>query len=69
MQQEYSALINNNIWDLVSLPPNKKAIGCKWVFRIKENSDGSLNRYKARLVAKVFIKFKDLTSMKHFHQS
>lgn len=45
MQQEYSALINNNTWDLVPLPSGRKAIiDCKWVFRVKENSDGSLQQ-------------------------
>lgn len=38
----------------MSLPPGKNVIGCKWVFRVKENVDGSLNKYKARLVAKGF---------------
>ncbi|PNX62174.1 histone deacetylase, partial [Trifolium pratense] len=52
MQAEYDALINNNTWSLVKLPSNRKAIGSKWVFRIKENPDGSVNKYKARLVAK-----------------
>nr|KYP75335.1 Retrovirus-related Pol polyprotein from transposon TNT 1-94 [Cajanus cajan] len=56
MKQEYNALLNNGTWTLVSLPPNKTAIGCKWVFRIKENSDGTVNKYKARLVAKGFHK-------------
>lgn len=54
MQAEHDALLKNNTWSLVPLPPNRKAIGCKWVFRIKENSDGSINKYKARLVAKGF---------------
>nr|KYP59934.1 Retrovirus-related Pol polyprotein from transposon TNT 1-94 [Cajanus cajan] len=54
MKQEYNALLNNGTWTLVSLPPNKTAIGCKWVFRIKENLDGTVNKYKARLVAKGF---------------
>ena len=36
------------------LPPNRKAIGCKWVFRVKENIDGSINKFKVRLVAKGF---------------
>jgi histone deacetylase 1/2 len=39
----------------VPLPPHRKAIGCKWIFRVKENPDGSINRYKARLVAKGFL--------------
>ncbi|CAH9056104.1 unnamed protein product, partial [Cuscuta epithymum] len=54
MQDEYNALIANGTWSLVPLPPDKHAIGCKWVFRVKENSDGSLNKFKARLVAKGF---------------
>jgi hypothetical protein len=52
VQEEYNALIKNNTWTLVSLPPNRESIGCKWVFRIKENPDGTVNKYKARLVAK-----------------
>lgn len=51
MQAEFDALISNKTWTLVPLPPGRQAIGCKWIFRIKENPDGSINRYKARLVA------------------
>jgi len=54
MQLEYDALLKNNTWTLVSLPHNRKAVGCKWVFRVKQNPDGSINKYKARLVAKGF---------------
>lgn len=54
MKAEYSALMNNNTWTLVELPPTRKASGCKWVYRIKENPNGSINKYKARLVAKGF---------------
>ncbi|XP_059315764.1 uncharacterized protein LOC132066475 [Lycium ferocissimum] len=39
-------------WTLVPLPKGKKAIGCKWVFKIKHKADGSIERYKARLVLK-----------------
>lgn len=54
MKDEYDALMRNNTWSLVELPLHRKAIGCKWVYWIKENSDGSINKYKARLVAKGF---------------
>ena len=52
MDEEMDALYGNETWDLVPLPKGKKAIGCKWVYKVKHNSDGSINRYKARLVAK-----------------
>lgn len=42
----------NNIWELVDRPSHKKAIGVKWVYRTKLNLDGSINKYKAKLVAK-----------------
>lgn len=54
MHEEYSALLHNKTWSLVQLPLGKHPIGCKWVFKLKENADGSINKYKARLVAKGF---------------
>ena len=50
MKSGLQALENNNTWTVVSLPPGKRAIGCKWVCRIKYNADGTVERYKARLV-------------------
>ncbi len=52
MDEEMAALDANKTWELVPLPEGKKAIGCKWVYKVKHNSDGSISRYKARLVAK-----------------
>jgi len=54
MQVKYDALLKNNTWSLVPLPSGRTPMGCKWVFRVKENPDGSVNKYKARLVAKGF---------------
>ncbi|XP_061376329.1 uncharacterized mitochondrial protein AtMg00810-like [Gastrolobium bilobum] len=54
MTDEYNALLNNNTWKLVPLPPDRTLIGCKWIFRTKYNPDGSILKYKARLVAKGF---------------
>ena len=42
----------NGTWEVVKLPPGKRAIGSRWFLKVKHNADGSLDRYKARLVAK-----------------
>lgn len=52
MRDELLALERNNTWSLVSLSPNRKAIGCIWIFNVKENPNGSVHNYKTRLVAK-----------------
>ena len=53
-QDELQSLIENGTFELVQLPPGRKAIGSRWVFRVKRNADGSIERYKGRLVAKGF---------------
>ena len=52
MDAEFQALKNNHTWDLVPYQSKYNFVGNKWVFKLKYNSDGSLNNYKARLVAK-----------------
>ena len=52
MIEEMDALNGNDTWDLLQLPAGKKAIGCCWVFVVKVNPDGSVARWKARLVVK-----------------
>ncbi|CAN1141771.1 Retrovirus-related Pol polyprotein from transposon TNT 1-94 [Linum perenne] len=54
VDEEMRALQDNNTWSIVSLPEGKKSVGCKWVFTVKCNTDGSIERYKARLVARGF---------------
>ncbi|GJR31062.1 ribonuclease H-like domain-containing protein [Tanacetum coccineum] len=54
MNEEMQALYENNTWDLVELPRNRRAIGSKWVYKTKLKSTGEIDRYKARLVAKGF---------------
>ncbi|EPS61506.1 hypothetical protein M569_13291 [Genlisea aurea] len=54
MSEELQGLEENKTWVLVDKPPDCKPIGCKWVYRVKLNPDGSISRYKACLVAKGF---------------
>ena len=54
MQAEYDALLKNHTWDLVTPPSNHAIIQCKWIFRVKYHADGTLEKYKAKLVAKGF---------------
>jgi len=47
MNEEIEALDKNGTCDIIDLPTGKHPIGCKWVYRVKYNSDGSIQRYKA----------------------
>ncbi len=51
MEQEMKSLRGNHTWDLVELPRDRKTVGSKWIYKIKIKADGSIERYKARLVA------------------
>uniref|UniRef100_A0A2N9HPA0 Integrase catalytic domain-containing protein n=1 Tax=Fagus sylvatica TaxID=28930 RepID=A0A2N9HPA0_FAGSY len=52
MTSEFQALQRQNTWTLVPSSSNQNLVGCRWVYKLKRNSDGSIARYKARLVAK-----------------
>ncbi|KAL0317516.1 UNVERIFIED_CONTAM: Copia protein [Sesamum angustifolium] len=54
MDEEMSALISRETWELVDPSPNADVVSCRWVFTLKFRADGTLERYKARLVAKGF---------------
>ena len=54
MKEELDSINKNDVWDLVDLPKERKVIGCKWVLKKKLKVDGSLDKYKAKLVAKGF---------------
>jgi histone deacetylase 1/2 len=54
MEEEHEALLQNQTWHMVPPSSNKIVIDCKWVYRIKKRADGTIDRYKACLVAKGF---------------
>ena len=54
MKEKLDALHKTGTWDLVDLPSEKFAIGCKWVYKIKTQLNGTIDRHKALLVARGF---------------
>src|SRR6202008_998282 len=54
MKEELKALKKANTWTIVDKPAKRSVVSCKWVYKIKQNPDGSIARYKARLVARGF---------------
>jgi hypothetical protein len=52
MEEEMKAIEDNRTWVACDLPPKQKAIGLKWVFKVKKDPEGNIVKHKARLVAK-----------------
>ncbi|XP_061375906.1 uncharacterized mitochondrial protein AtMg00820-like [Gastrolobium bilobum] len=68
MQNEVLALEHNRTWDIISLLPDKTPIGSKWVYCVKCNADGLLERYKAHLVAQGFTQKRGIDYFETFSQ-
>ena len=64
MKEELDALHTTGTWDLVDLLSGKSTIDCKWVYKIKTRSDGTVDRYKARLVSRVLLMSMGLIMMR-----
>lgn len=58
MKNEIEAVKRNNTWKLTELPAGRKAIGLKWVFKVKKDTNGEVVKHKARIVAKGYIQQK-----------
>ncbi len=54
MREEMKSIEENRTWKLVERPNDKNVVSCKWVFKIKKDKEGKVERYKARLVARGF---------------
>lgn len=55
MDDEISSLKKNQTWELVDLPKDKDVIRLKWIYKIKYKSDGSIQKFKARIVGKGYM--------------
>jgi hypothetical protein len=54
MKFKIRSMYDNQVWTLVDIPSDRKAIENKWIFMKKTDADGNVTIYKARLVAKGF---------------
>jgi hypothetical protein len=54
MIEEYQSIIKNDVWEIVPRPKNKDVVSSKWLFKIKHAADRSIEKYKARFVARGF---------------
>ena len=66
MQHELDFLESNETWSLMDLPPGKRPIGCKRVFKAKHKPDNTIDRYKTRLVAKGYTQTKGIEYFETF---
>jgi hypothetical protein len=54
IEDEMRSMSANQVWKLEKIPKGAKTVGCKWAYKIKRDSKGNIDRFKARLVAKSF---------------
>jgi hypothetical protein len=54
MVEEYDSIIKNSAWEIVPRPVDKSMVGSRWIYKVKKVVDGSVEKYKARFVARGF---------------
>ena len=51
MVEEYDSIVRNSGWEIVSRPEGKSMVGSRWIYKVKQAADGSVEKYKARFFA------------------
>eukprot|EP00253_Pinus_taeda_P023124 PITA_23124 len=54
MVEEYDSIVRNSAWEIVPRPKGKSVVGSRWIYKVKQAVDGSVEKYKARFVARGF---------------
>ena len=69
MDDEIASLYKNKTWELVKKPVNRRVVGCKWIYKVKEClTQAEPRRFKARLVAKGILRGNELTLRRYYLQ-
>ena len=55
MMEEYQSIMKNDVWDVVPRPERKSVVTSKWIYKFKHAVDGSIEKYKARFMACLFL--------------
>jgi hypothetical protein len=55
MVEEYTSIMRNDVWDIVSRPEGKSIVSSRWLYKIKHVADGSIEKFKVRFVARGFL--------------
>jgi hypothetical protein len=54
MVEEYDSIVKNNVWEIVPRPIDKSMVGSRWICKVKQAADGSMEKHKARFMARGF---------------
>ena len=60
MVEEYDSIVRNSAWEIVPRSMGKSVVGSRWIYKVKQATDGSVEKYKARFVARVFSQIKGI---------
>ena len=66
MVEEYDSIVKNSAWEIVPRPIEKSVVGSRWICKVKQATDGSVEKYKARFVARGFSQFEEIDYEENF---
>ena len=69
MVEEYDLIVRNSAWEIVPRPEGKLVVGLRWIYKVKQVADGSVEKYKARFVAQGFSQIEGIDMKKPLHLS
>ena len=67
MMEDYNSIMKNDVWEVVPRPDGKSVVTSKWLYKLKHATDGNIEKYKYRFVARGFSQLRELTMMRPLH--